>query len=73
MELLRICSTTSYLNDQKLQTMAKLIHSAQSFMNAKDAIIAKQKKKALNTLLSLVWLSSFHLFIQLERKKRLRW
>ena len=25
--------------------MAELIHSAQSFMNAKDAIIAKKKKK----------------------------
>ena len=58
---------------QELQMMAELIHSAQSFMNAEDAIIAKQKKKALNALLSLVWLSSFHLFIQLERKKRLRW
>ena len=26
--------------------MAELIHSAQSFMNAKDVIIAKKKKKA---------------------------
>ena len=26
--------------------MAKLIHSIQSFMNVKDAIIAKKKKKA---------------------------
>ena len=33
------------LYDQKPQTMAKLIHSAQRFMNAKDAIIAKKKKK----------------------------
>ena len=30
---------------QEPQTMAELIHSAQSFMNAKDAIIAKKKKK----------------------------
>ena len=34
------------LYDQELQTMVELIHSAQSFMNAKDAIIAKKKKKA---------------------------
>ena len=33
------------LYDQEPQTMAKLIHSAQSFINAKDAIIAKEKKK----------------------------
>ena len=31
--------------DQEPQTMAKLIHSAQSFMNAEDAIISKKKKK----------------------------
>ena len=31
--------------DQELQTMAELIHSAQSFMNVEDAIIAKKKKK----------------------------
>ena len=31
--------------DQEPQMMAKLIHSAQSFINAKDAIIAKEKKK----------------------------
>ena len=34
------------LYDQKTQTMAKLIHSAQSFTNAKDAIIAKKRKRA---------------------------
>ena len=33
------------LYDQEPQTMAKLIYSAQSFINAKDAIIAKEKKK----------------------------
>ena len=33
------------LYDREPQTMAKLIHSAQSFINAKDAIIAKEKKK----------------------------
>ena len=33
------------LYDQEPQTMVKLIHSAQSFINAKDAIIAKEKKK----------------------------
>ena len=33
------------LYDQEPQTMAELIHSAQSFMNAEDAIIAKKKKK----------------------------
>ena len=32
--------------DQELQTMAKLIHSAQSFMNAEDAIIVKKRKRA---------------------------
>ena len=31
--------------DQEPQMMAELIHSAQSFMNAMDAIIAKKKKK----------------------------
>ena len=30
---------------QEPQTMVELIHSAQSFMNAEDAIIAKKKKK----------------------------
>ena len=33
------------LYDQEPQTMAKLIYSAQSFINAKDAIIDKEKKK----------------------------
>ena len=33
------------LYDQEPQMMAKLIYSAQSFINAKDAIIAKEKKK----------------------------
>jgi len=33
------------LYDQDPQTMAELIHSAQFFMNAEDAIIAKKKKK----------------------------
>ena len=34
------------LYDQERQTMAKLIHSAQGFMNVEDAIINKKKKKA---------------------------
>ena len=34
------------LYNQEPQTMAKLVHSAQSFMNAKDAIIAKKRKRA---------------------------
>ena len=34
------------LYDQKPQTMAEFIHSAQSFMNAKDAIITKKRKRA---------------------------
>ena len=34
------------LYDQKPQMMAELIHSTLSFMNAKDTIIAKKKKKA---------------------------
>ena len=29
------------LYEQKPQTMAKLVHSTQNFMNAEDAIIAK--------------------------------
>ena len=33
------------LYDQETQTMAKLIHSAQSFMNAEDVIIAKKRKR----------------------------
>jgi len=32
------------LYDQEPQTMAELIHLAQSFMNAEDTIIAKKKK-----------------------------
>ena len=35
------------LFDQELQTMAELIHSAQSFMNAEDVIIAKEKEESL--------------------------
>ena len=34
------------LYEQKPQTMAELVHLAQNFMNAEDAIIAKKKKKA---------------------------
>ena len=33
------------LYDQEPQTMAKLIHSAQSFMNDEDMIVFKKKKK----------------------------
>ena len=33
------------LYDREPQTMVELIHLAQSFMNAEDAIIAKKKKK----------------------------
>ena len=33
------------LYDQEPQTMAELIHLAQSFMNVEDAIISKKKKK----------------------------
>ena len=33
------------LYDREPQTMAELIHLAQSFMNAEDAIIAKKKRK----------------------------
>nr|XP_023881226.1 uncharacterized protein LOC111993625 [Quercus suber] len=33
------------LYEQELQTMAELVHSTQSFMNAEDAIIAKKRKK----------------------------
>ena len=32
--------------EQEPQTMAKLVHSAQNFMNAEDAIIAKKRKRA---------------------------
>ena len=34
------------LYEQEPQTMAKLIHSTQNFMNSKDAIIAKKRKRA---------------------------
>ena len=34
------------LYDQKPQTMAEFVHSAQSFMNAEDTIIAKKRKRA---------------------------
>ena len=34
------------LYEQESQTMAELIHSAQSFMNVEDAIIAKKRKRA---------------------------
>ena len=33
------------LYEQEPQTMAELVHSAQNFMNAKDAIIAKNRKR----------------------------
>ena len=33
------------LYNPESQTMVELIHSAQSFMNTKDTIIAKKKKK----------------------------
>ncbi|XP_023912484.1 uncharacterized protein LOC112024078 [Quercus suber] len=33
------------LYDQEPQTMAELVHSAQSFMNAEDVIITKKRKK----------------------------
>ena len=34
------------LYEKKPQTMAELVHLAQNFMNAEDAIIAKKRKKA---------------------------
>ena len=34
------------LYDQEPQTMAELVHLAQSFMNLEDAIIAKKRKRA---------------------------
>ena len=34
------------LYDQKPQTMAELVHLAQSFMNAEDVIIDKKRKRA---------------------------
>ena len=33
------------LYDREPQTMAELVHSAQNFMNAEDAIIAKKRKR----------------------------
>ena len=33
------------LYEQEPQTMAELVHSAQNFMNAEDAIIAKKRKR----------------------------
>ena len=33
------------LYKQEPQTMAELVHSAQNFMNAKDTIIAKKRKR----------------------------
>ena len=33
------------LYDQELQTIVELVHLAQSFMNAEDAIIAKKRKR----------------------------
>ena len=37
------------LYEKKPQSMAELIHSTQNFMNAKDAIIAKKRKRAERT------------------------
>ena len=34
------------LYEKEPQTMAELVHSAQNFMNAEDAIIAKKRKRA---------------------------
>ena len=34
------------LYEKEPQSMAELVHSAQNFMNAEDAIIAKKRKKA---------------------------
>ena len=34
------------LYEQEPQTMAELVHSAQNFMKAEDAIIAKKRKRA---------------------------
>ena len=42
------------LYEQEPQTMAKLVHLAQSFMNAKDAIIPKKRKKAERTKVNLL-------------------
>ena len=43
------------LYDHEPQTIAELIHSTQSFMNAEDAIIAKKKKKAERVETSYVY------------------
>ena len=62
------------LYDQKPQTMTELIHSTLSFMNGKDTIIAKKKKKAKQ-----VEAGYMHHPKQgphpkkAKRKKRLRW
>ena len=37
------------LYEKEPQTMAELVHSAQNFMNAEDAIIAKKRKIAERT------------------------
>ena len=37
------------LYEKEPQSMAELIHSAQNFMNAEDAIIAKKRKRAEKT------------------------
>ena len=34
------------LYEKEPQSMAKLVHSAQNFMNAEDVIIAKKRKRA---------------------------
>ena len=34
------------LYEQEPQTMVELVHSTQNFMNAKDAFIAKKRKRA---------------------------
>ena len=37
------------LYEKEPQSMAELVHSAQNFMNAEDAIIAKKRKRAERT------------------------
>ena len=37
------------LYEKEPQSMAKLVHSAQNFMNAEDAIIAKKRKRVERT------------------------
>ena len=37
------------LYEKKPQSMAELVHSDQNFMNAKDVIIAKKRKRAKRT------------------------